>query len=159
MEGTVWECLSRRVRGRGQGEGSWPQLQGNGPAVSLKNDNSPNRPDRSPGYANEVSAGWLAFNGAARDWRLAVGERLGVDDSWVPASQEQADREGGRKKSCRGRARRERERGRQADRLHNARLGPVLMCFLFWLVFLKFVNCGVYGGGDLRFGCGAAVCL
>lgn len=32
-------------RERGQGEGSWPQLQGNGPAVSLKNDNSP--PNRS----------------------------------------------------------------------------------------------------------------
>lgn len=100
----------RGVRGRGQGEGSWLQLQGNKPAVSLKNDNSPNRPGLSPGYANEVSVGWLALNGAARDWRLGVGERLGVDDSWDPASQEKADREGGRKKSYRGRARRERER-------------------------------------------------
>lgn len=87
-----------------------------------------------------------------------MGEGLGVDDSWDPASQEQADREReGEKKSDRGRARRERERerGRQAHRLHNARLGPVLMCFLFWHVFLKFVNCG---GRELRFGRGAAMC-
>lgn len=107
--------------------------RGKKPAVSLKNDNSPNRPGLSPGYANEVSAGWLVLNGAARDWRLGVGERLGVDDSWDPASQEQADREGGRKKSYR--ESKARERGRQADRLHNARLGLVLKCFLFWLVF------------------------
>lgn len=52
----------------------------------------------SLGYANEVSAGWLAFNGAACDWRLAMGEGLGVDDSWDPASQEQADREREREK-------------------------------------------------------------
>lgn len=69
-----------------------------------------------------------------------MGEGLGVDDSWDPASQEQADREREKKKSDRGRAKRERERererGRQAHRLHNARLGPVLMCFLFWHVFL-----------------------
>ena len=115
----------------------------------------------SPGYANEVSAGWPALNGAARDWTPAVGEGLGVDDSWDPASQEQADREREREKkeSGRGRARRERERererGRQAHRLHNARLGLVLMCFLFWHVFLKF--CEVWWGEG--FGCGAAPCV
>lgn len=50
------------------------------------------------GYANEVSAGWPALNGVACDWRLGVGEGLGVDDSWDPASQEQADREREREK-------------------------------------------------------------
>lgn len=86
------------MRGRGQGEGSWPQLQGNGPAVSLKNDNSPKRPGPRLDYANRVSAGWLALKGAVCDWRLILGEGLGVDDSWDPASQEQADkREGGKK--------------------------------------------------------------
>lgn len=113
MEGTACAGLWRRVRG--QGEGSWPQLQGNKPAVSLKNDNSPNRPGLSLGYANEVSAGWPALNGAARDWTLGVGERLGVDDSWDPASQERADREGGREKRA---VERERARqGREEDRL------------------------------------------
>lgn len=84
--------------------------------------------------------GWPSMKLPA-DWRLCVGEGLGVDDSWDPASQEQADRERGRKKkSDRGR---ERERGRQAHRLHNARLGLVLMCFLFWHVF--FEMCDVWG--------------
>lgn len=77
-----------------------------------------------------------------------MGEGLGVDDSWDPASQEQPDRERerGRKKRAiegeQGERGRGRERGRQAHRLHNARLGPVLMCFLFWHVFLNLVNCG-----------------
>lgn len=55
-----------------------------------------------------------------------------------PAKSRLTEREG-EKKSDRGRVRRERERerGRQAHRLHNARLGPVLMCFLFWHVFLN----------------------
>lgn len=53
------------------------------------------------------------------------GEGLGVDDSWDPASQEQADKRG-RKKSKQGESE-AREGGRQAHRLHNARLGPVLM--------------------------------
>lgn len=81
-------CLKRREQS-GQGEGSWPLLQGNGPAVSLKKDNSPERSQPQLDYANEVSAGWPALKGAACDWTLAVGEGLGVDDSWDPASQEQ----------------------------------------------------------------------
>lgn len=70
-------------------------------------------------YANEVSAGWPALNGAACDWRLGVGEGLGVDDSWDPASQEQADRERQRERGKKKRAiegeqgERGRERGRQ----------------------------------------------
>lgn len=65
-------------------------------------------PGPEPGYANEVSAGWPALKGAACDWRPAVGEGLGVEDSWDPASLEQADKRG-RKKS-EGRVRRVRER-------------------------------------------------
>lgn len=129
-EGTVWESLWRRTRRRGQGEGSWPLLQGNGPAVSLKKDNSPKRSWPQLDYANEVSAGWLALKRAACDWMLVMGEGLGVDDSWDPASQEQADKREGEKKSDRGESKArggKRERGRQAHRLHNARLGPVLM--------------------------------
>lgn len=73
----------------------------------------------SLGYANEVSAGWPALNGAARDWTLAVGEGLGVDDSWDPASQEQADRERerGRKKRAIEGEQGERGREREEDRL------------------------------------------
>lgn len=88
-----------------------------------------------------------------------MGEGLGVDDSWDPASQEQADKREGEKRAIEGRVRRERERerGRQAHRLHNARLGPVLMCSLFLHVFFFFnLNCV---GQDLMFGCGAAICL
>lgn len=58
---------------RGRGEGLWPRRQGNEPAVSLKNDNGPNRLQ----YANEVSAGWLALNGEARDWRAGRGGGAG----------------------------------------------------------------------------------
>lgn len=48
-------------------------------------------------YANEVSAGWPSLYGAACDWKLAVGEGLGMDDSWDPVSLEQAGRrEGGK---------------------------------------------------------------
>lgn len=91
-----------------------------------------------------VLVGWLSIESPG-DWRQAVGEGLGVDDSWDPVSQEQANRERGRKKKKRaieGEQGEGRERGRQADRLHNARLAPVLMCFLYRHVFLKFVNCG-----------------
>lgn len=59
-------------------------------------------------YANEVSAGWPSLYGAAGDWRAAVGEGLGVDDSWDPVSLEQAGRrEGGKIRA------RERERERK----------------------------------------------
>ena len=89
----------------------------------FKKRQQPNRPRSQTGYANEVIAGWLAFNGGPCDWRLALGEGLGVDDSWDPASQEQSDRERGEKKNDRGRARpqraseRERERERKTGRL------------------------------------------
>lgn len=63
----------------------------------FKKRQQPRAPWASAGYANGVSAGWLALKGPASDWRLALGEGLGVDDSWDPASQEQADkREGGK---------------------------------------------------------------
>lgn len=75
---------------------------------------------------------------------LVIGRRpWGRGWAWMtagiqPAKSRLTEREG-EKKSDRGRVRRERERerGRQAHRLHNARLGPVLMCFLFWHVFLN----------------------
>lgn len=67
-----------------------------------------------------------------------MGEGLSEDDSWEPASQEQADREREReKKRARGQSKaREGVRGRLAHRLDNARLGPALM-FSIWNVFLK----------------------
>lgn len=46
-----------------------------------------------------------------------MGEGLGVDDSWDPASQEQADKREGEKRAIEGRVRREREREREEDRL------------------------------------------
>lgn len=95
------------VKGRGH------ELRGNGPAVSLKDDNSPPRPRAEPGYANEVSAGWPALKGAVCDWRPALGEGLGVEDSWDPASQEQADKRG-RKRAREGRVR-ERKTGSQSS--------------------------------------------
>lgn len=48
-----------------------------------------------------VLVGWPSMK-LIGDWRLCVGEGLGVDDSWDPASQEQADRERGRKKAIEG---------------------------------------------------------
>lgn len=95
------------MKGRGH------RLPGNGPAVSLKDDNSPPRPWAEPGYANEVSAGWPALKGPPCDWRPAVGEGLGVEDSWDPASPEQADKRG-RKRAREGRVR-ERKTGSQTS--------------------------------------------
>lgn len=121
MEGSVWERLWRRVRGRGQGEGSRPAAGKRASCLFKKRQTAQTASGlRGSGYANEVSAGWLALNGAARDWLAAVGEGLGVDDSWDRVSQEREEK----KKS-------EGERGRQADTLHNARLGPVLVCVVF----------------------------
>lgn len=70
-------------------------------------------PGAELGYDNEVSAGWPALKRAACDWRLAVGEGLGVEDSWDPASPVQADKRG-RKKSERGESK---ESEREEDRL------------------------------------------
>lgn len=78
-----------------------------------------------------------------------IGGRLwGRGWAWMTAGIQSAksrltEREGGKKKrAIEGEQGEGRERGRQADRLHNARLAPVLMCFLYRHVFLKFVNCG-----------------
>lgn len=94
------------MKGRGH------KLLGNGPAVSLKDDNSPPWPAQL-GYANEVSAGWPALKGATCDWSTAAGEGLGVEDSWDPASPEQADKRG-RKRAREGRVR-ERKTGSQTS--------------------------------------------
>lgn len=113
-------------RGRGQGEGLWPRLQGNGPAVSLKNDNGPNQ--RSM-LMRLVLVGWLSMErpviggwawGRGRSWVTA-----GIQSAWSRLTSE-------REEKIRA-IRREREGGRPADTLHNnARFGPVLMCFLFF---------------------------
>lgn len=85
-------------------------------------------PGPEPGYANEVSAGWSALKRAAPDWRRPVGEGLGGEDSWDPASGEQADKRGReRERASEGRVRRVREE----DGLHNARLGPAACLFSF----------------------------
>lgn len=52
------ETAEDGVKGHGH------KLRGNGPAVSLKDDNSPPQARAQPGYANEVSAGWPALKGA-----------------------------------------------------------------------------------------------
>lgn len=105
--------LETAARAQDEVKGRGHKLRGNGPAVSLKDDNSPPRPRAEPGYANEPSAGWPAPEGAARDWRPAVGEGLGVEDSWDPASREQADKRG-RKRAREGRVR-ERKTGSQTS--------------------------------------------
>lgn len=120
----IWS-LWRRVRGRGQGEGLWPRLQGNGPAVSLKNDNGPNQ--RSM-LMRLVLVGWLSMERPViGDWAWGRGRpwvTAGIQSAWSRLTSE-------REEKIRT-IKREREGGRPADTLHNnARLGPVRMCFLF----------------------------
>lgn len=125
-----WRVSGDGQEGTAQGEGSRLQIQGNGPAVSLKNDNRPKWPRPLVGYANEVSAGWLALKGAACDWRLVVREGWACMTAGIQPAESRLTRER-EKKSDREKS----ERGRQAHGLHNARLGLTLMCFLFGRVF------------------------
>lgn len=110
-----WREASGRVSGDGwKGERTrWRVVAaatGKRASCLFKKRQQPPKPLSASAWAmlmRLVLVGWLSIESPG-DWRQAVGEGLGVDDSWDPVSQEQANRERGRKKktSNRGRARR-----------------------------------------------------